>query len=139
MPKITVNPKTARRRSAGANNDMEREIGISRDAVGSRNIYSAIIITAPSGKTDVHHHAECETSIYILKGRALYRFGDKLEQTTTAGEGDFVYIPAHTVHTEENLSTSEELHVLVTRNCPGPKTIVVPHPKPARRTYERAG
>jgi uncharacterized RmlC-like cupin family protein len=128
MPQITVNPKAARRRSAGASNDMERDIGISRDAVGSRNIYSAIVITAPGGKTDVHHHAECETSIYILKGRALYRCGDKLEQITTAGEGDFVYIPAHAVHTEENLSPSEELHVLVTRNCPGPKTIGVPYP-----------
>ena len=40
-------------------------------------------------------------------------------------KGDFVYIPAHVVHREENLSESAELHVLVTRNCPGPKTIVL--------------
>jgi uncharacterized RmlC-like cupin family protein len=127
MPSITVNPKSARRHSVGANNDMERDIGISRDTSGSQNIYSAIVITAPGGKTDVHHHAECETAIYVLKGRALYRCGDRLEQITTASEGDFVYIPAHAVHVEENLSASEELHFLVTRNCPGPKTIVVPH------------
>jgi uncharacterized RmlC-like cupin family protein len=129
MPLISVNPKAARCRSAGANNDMERDIGISRDTVGSENIYAAIVITAPGGKTDVHHHAECETAIYILKGQARYRCGANLEQITTAGEGDFVYIPARAVHVEENLSASEELHVLVTRNCPGPKTIVVPQPK----------
>lgn len=128
MPSLSVNPKSERRRAAGANSDMERDIGISRDTAGSQNIYSAIVVTAPGGKTDVHHHAECETAIYILKGRALYRSGAQLEQVTTAGEGDFVYIAAHTVHTEENHSDSEELHVLVTRNCPGPKTIVVPHP-----------
>ncbi|MBI3734705.1 MAG: cupin domain-containing protein [Chloroflexi bacterium] len=125
---VVVNAKANRRHSAGANRDMERDIGISRDATGSQNIYSAIVITVPGGKTDSHHHAECETAIYILKGRALYRFGDRLEQVVTAAEGDFVYIPAHAIHTEENLSEVEELHVLVTRNCPGPKTIVVPYP-----------
>ncbi len=104
---------------------MERDIGIARDLVGSQNIYSAIVITSPGGKTDVHHHAECETAIYVLKGRARYRFGERLESEVFAAEGDFVYIPAHAIHTEENLSESEELHVLVTRNCPGPKTIVV--------------
>ena len=125
---VIVNSRASRQRTAGANHDMERDIGISRDSTGSRNIYSAIVITVPGGKTDVHHHAECETSIYILKGSARYRFGEKLEHVLPAGEGDFVYIPAHAIHTEENLSDREELHVLVTRNCPGPKTIVVPHP-----------
>lgn len=131
-PSLFVNPKSGRRRSAGANRDMERDIGISRDTGGSQNIYSAVVVTAPGGKTDVHHHAECETAIFILKGRALYRSGAQLEQVSTAGEGDFVYIPAQMVHTEENLSESEELHVLVTRNCPGPKTIVVPYPSPGK-------
>ncbi|MEP7199294.1 MAG: cupin domain-containing protein [Chloroflexota bacterium] len=125
MQTVMVNAKANRQRSVGANRDMERDIGISRDATGSQNIYSAIVITTPGGKTDVHHHAECETAIYILKGRARYRFGDQLEHVTTAGEGDFVYIPAHAIHTEENLSETEELRVLVTRNCAGPKTIVV--------------
>jgi uncharacterized RmlC-like cupin family protein len=111
---------------------MERDIGISRATTGSQNIYSAIVVTAPGGKTDVHHHAECETAIYILKGRALYRSGAQLEQVTKAGEGDFVYIPAQLVHTEENLSDSEELHVLVTRNCPGPKTIIVRDLSPSK-------
>lgn len=128
MQTVMVNAQTDRQRSAGANSDMQRDIGISRDLTGSQNIYAAIVITAPGGKTAVHHHAECETAIYILKGRARYRFGDKLEHSTTAGAGDFVYIPAYAIHTEENLSDMEELHVLVTRNCPGPKTIVVAHP-----------
>ena len=128
MQTLVVNSQANRKHSAGANTDMERDIGISRDVTGSQNLYSAIVITVPGGKTDVHHHAECETAIYLLKGQARYRFGEKLEQVTTAAEGDFVYIPAHAIHTEENLSATEELRVLVTRNCPGPKTIVVPHP-----------
>ncbi len=125
MHDVIVNTQAQRKRSAGANRDMERDIGIARDVTGSQNIYSAIVITVPGGKTDPHHHAECETAIYVLNGKARYRYGDKLEHVTYADAGDFVYIPAHAIHTEENLSDSEELHVLVTRNCPGPKTIIV--------------
>ena len=69
MPSLYVNHKSERRRSAGANRDMERDIGISRDTAGSQNIYSAVVVTAPGGKTDVHHHAECETAIFILNQR----------------------------------------------------------------------
>ena len=125
MGRVIVNARAARTRSAGTNSAMERDIGISRESLGSQQIYSAVVITAPGGKTDAHHHAECETAIYVLKGSARYRFGDHLEHEVCADEGDFVYIPAHVVHTEANLSESEELHVLVTRNCPGPKTIVL--------------
>src|SRR5438309_831895 len=108
MDSLIVNSKANRRRTAGANRDMERDIGISRAVAGSANIYSAIVITQPGGRTDVHHHAECETAIYILKGSALYRSGAQLEHVCTAEAGDFVYIPAQMVHTEENLSDSEE-------------------------------
>ena len=125
MHDVIVNTQAQRKRSAGANHDMERDIGISRDVTGSQNIYAAIVITAPGGKTDVHHHAECETAIYVLEGRARYRFGENLAHVTYAEAGDFVYIPAHAIHTEENLSDTEELRVLVTRNCPGPKTFIV--------------
>ena len=125
MGRVIVNARAARTRSAGTNSVMVRDIGISRESLGSQQIYSAVVITAPGGKTNAHHHDECETAIYVLKGSARYRFGDHLEHEVCADEGDFVYIPAHIVHTEENLSESAELHVLVTRNCPGPKTIVL--------------
>jgi len=125
MGRVIVNARAARTRFAGTNSAMVRDIGISREVLGSQQIYSAVVITAPGGKTNAHHHAECETAIYVLKGSARYRFGDHLEHEACADEGDFVYIPAHVVHTEENLSESAELHVLVTRNCPGPKTIVL--------------
>jgi uncharacterized RmlC-like cupin family protein len=36
-----------------------------------------------------------------------------------AGEGDFVYIPAGEAHVEENASATEQLVVVLTRNCPG--------------------
>jgi uncharacterized RmlC-like cupin family protein len=106
--------------STGQNADMERSIAISADAVGSVGLYSSIVTTAPGAKTRIHHHGECETSIWIASGRARYTFGPTgLEETFDAGPGDFVYIPAGEIHVEENASRDAPLVVVITRNCPG--------------------
>ncbi len=106
--------------SAGQNSDMERSIAVSAEMVGSVGLYSSVVTTAPGGRTRIHHHGECETSIFILSGRARYTWGPTgLEQSMDAGEGDFVYIPAGEIHVEENASATEPLVVVLTRNCPG--------------------
>jgi uncharacterized RmlC-like cupin family protein len=106
--------------SAGQNSDMERSIAVSADTVGSVGLYSSVVTTAPGGKTRIHHHGECETSIFIVSGRARYTWGPTgLEHTMDAGAGDFIYIPAGEVHVEENASATEPLVVVLTRNCPG--------------------
>ncbi len=106
-------------RGSGQNPDMERAIAISAPTVGSTRLYSSVVTTAPAAKTRIHHHGECETSIYILSGHARYTFGPTgLEETFDAGAGDFVYIPAGEVHVEENASDGDPLVVVLTRNCP---------------------
>lgn len=99
---------------------MERSIAISADTVGSVRLYSSVVTTAPGEKTRVHHHGDCETSIYIVSGEASYTFGPTgVESSFDAGAGDFVYIAAGEVHVESNASATEPLVVVVTRNCPG--------------------
>ena len=106
--------------STGQHADMERSIAISADTVGSVGLYSSIVTTAPGAKTRIHHHGECETSIWIASGRARYTFGPTgLEDTFDAGPGDFVFIPAGEIHVEENASDTEALVVVISRNCPG--------------------
>jgi uncharacterized RmlC-like cupin family protein len=106
--------------STGQTNEMERSIAVSAERVGSVGLYSSVVTTSPGGKTRVHHHGECETSIYILTGRARYTWGPTgLEQAVEAGAGDFIYIPAGEVHVEENASDDEPLVVVLTRNCAG--------------------
>jgi uncharacterized RmlC-like cupin family protein len=106
--------------SVGQNSDMERSIAISAEKVGSLGLYSSVVTTGPGGKTRIHHHGECETSIYILAGWARYTWGPTgLEESMDAAEGDFVYIPAGEIHVEENASAGEPLVVVLTRNCPG--------------------
>lgn len=103
----------------GQNADMERVIAVSRDTVGSERLYSSIVTTAPLGRTEIHHHGECETSIYILSGRARFYSGEALRDIVDADQGDFIYVPAYEVHVEENASDSEPLVVLLSRNCGG--------------------
>ena len=102
----------------GQNADMERAIGVSAPVAGSVSLYSSIVTTAPGGKTRIHHHGPCETSIYIVSGRAWYTWGPTgLEEGMEASAGDFVYIPADEIHVEENASDAEPLVVVLTRNC----------------------
>ena len=110
----------------GQNTDMERSIAVSASVAGSTQLYSSIVTTAPGGKTRIHHHGPCETSIYILSGRAQYTWGPTgLESAMDAAAGDFVYIPAGEIHVEENASTDEPLVVVLTRNCPDSHVVYV--------------
>ena len=103
----------------GQNADMERAIAVSAPVAGSTNLYSSMVTTVPGGKTRIHHHGPCETSIYIVSGEARYTWGPSgLEHEMHATAGDFVYIPAGEVHVEENASAKEPLVVVLTRNCP---------------------
>ncbi len=112
-------PPSDWQRGTGQNADMERAIAISSPTVGSQRLYSSVVTTAPGAKTRIHHHGECETSIYIVSGQARYTFGPTgLEHRFAAETGDFVYIPAGEIHVEENASPVEPLVVVLTRNCP---------------------
>ena len=42
-----------------------------------------------------------------------------MKDIVDAHKGDFVYVPAFEVHVEENASASDELVVLLSRNCDG--------------------
>ena len=108
------------RGNPGQNDAMERTIVVSRDTVGSTGLYTSVVTTAPGGRTEVHHHGECETSIYILRGRARFYSGPALDHIVEAEEGDFVFVPAYEIHVEENASGDAELVVLLSRNCDGP-------------------
>ena len=105
--------------SVGQHADMERSIAVSARTTGSAGLYSSIVTTAPGARTRIHHHGACETSIYILEGRARYTWGPTgLDQAMDARAGDFVYIPAGEIHVEENADSQRPLVVVLTRNCP---------------------
>lgn len=108
-----------RQTTTGQHPGMERSIAISKATVGSERLYSSIVSTAPDDRTRIHHHGDCETSIFVLSGAARYTWGPTgVEDELAAAAGDFIYIPAGEIHVEANASAREPLVVVLTRNCP---------------------
>jgi uncharacterized RmlC-like cupin family protein len=102
-----------------------------RVAFDSRNpdaeVLSAFLSTVlPGAATGAHHHGDQETILYVVEGIARYRWGERLEHVVEAGPGDFVFIPAHTVHQEINASADKPTVWAVTRSGTDPIVINLP-------------
>ena len=54
--------------------------------------------------------------IYVLKGRARMRWGEKLEFVAEAGPGDFIFVPPYVPHQEINASDDETLECVLVRS-----------------------
>jgi uncharacterized RmlC-like cupin family protein len=114
----THRPPEVWHREDGQVDAMRRAVAVSAGTVGSEGIYTSVVTTAPGGRTRLHHHGPCETSIYVITGSARFTWGPTgAEHAFEARPGDVVYIPAQEPHVEENPSSTEELVVLVSRNC----------------------
>ena len=74
-------------------------------------------------RTGAHHHGELETVLYIVRGRARFRWGDHLEYVEEAGPGDFIYVPPYVPHQEMNARADEPVEAVVVRS--GQEPIVV--------------
>ena len=61
--------------------------------------------------------------LYIVKGRARFRWGDHLEFSEEAGPGDFIYVPPYVPHQEMNARADEPVEAVVVRS--GQEPIVV--------------
>src|SRR5271166_7201820 len=106
--------------------DTPQTSGLARHvAFDSRNpdakVLSAFLSTVlPGAVTGAHHHGDQETILYVVEGTARFRWGERLEHVVEAGPGDFVFIPAHTVHQEINASAAYPTVWVVTRSNPDP-------------------
>lgn len=102
---------------------MTRAEAISFARVGAQKLWAGTVVVHPNAKTGPHHHGEVETVIYILRGRARFRWGDKLEFVAEAGAGDFVYVPPYLPHQELNARKDEPVEAVVVRS--GQEAVVV--------------
>lgn len=102
---------------------MTRAEAISYARVGSRKIWAGTVVVHPDAKTGPHHHGELETVLYIVKGRARFRWGAHLEFVDEAGPGDFIFVPPYVPHQEINAKRDEPVEAVVVRS--GQEPIVV--------------
>lgn len=95
---------------------LKRFEAISAKRLGARELWMGTSVLEPGLRTGVHHHGESETALYVLRGTGRWWVGDRLDQARTARAGDFLFIPPHVVHWEENVSDSEPVEMIVARS-----------------------
>lgn len=102
---------------------MTRAAAITHARTGADKLWAGTVVVEPAARTAAHHHGEVETVLYIVKGHALFRWGDHLEFAEEAGPGDFIYVPPYVPHQELNARTDEPVEAVVVRS--GQQPVVV--------------
>ena len=95
---------------------MERKAAIDHARAGAQKIWAGTVSIRPDAKTGAHHHGALESVIYVVRGRARMRWGEKLEFMAEAGPGDFIFVPPFVPHQEINASTTELLECVIIRS-----------------------
>lgn len=95
---------------------MNRQAAINFARVGAQKLWAGTVHIHAGAKTGAHHHGPLESVIYVVKGRARMRWGERLEFTAEAGPGDFIYVPPFVPHQEINASATEVLECVLCRS-----------------------
>jgi uncharacterized RmlC-like cupin family protein len=95
---------------------MDRRAAINTARVGAQRIWAGTVTIHPDAKTGAHHHGALESVLYVVRGKARMRWGERLEFTAEAGPGDFIYIPPYVPHQEINANSDVELECVVVRS-----------------------
>ena len=116
---------------------MTRAAAITHARAGAQKLWAGTVVVQPDAATGPHHHGELETVLYIVRGRARFRWGDRLEFVAEAGPGDFIFVPPFVPHQEINAMQDAPVEAVVVRS--GQEPVVVnletespePAPRPA--------
>jgi len=102
---------------------MTRAAAITHARAGAEKIWAGTVVIHPNAKTGAHHHGPVESVLYVVRGRARMRWGERLEYTAEAGPGDFIYVPPYVPHQEINANREQPLECVVIRS--GQEPVVV--------------
>jgi uncharacterized RmlC-like cupin family protein len=71
-----------------------------------------------------------ETVLYVVRGRARMRWGDRLEFSGEAGPGDFIFVPPFVPHQEINALPDQPCEAVVVRSGQEPVVVNLDLPSP---------
>ena len=100
---------------------------IREQAVASERMWAGLLRTEPGMVSGWHHHADYESSIYVLSGLMRMEFGPGGAETFDAMPGDFVFVPRRAIHRESN-PTDEPADAVVVRSGRGESIVNVEGP-----------
>ena len=95
---------------------MDRKAAINFARVGAQKLWAGTVTIHANAKTGAHHHGPLESVIYVVKGRARMRWGERLEFTAEAGPGDFIFVPPFVPHQEINADPANPLECVLVRS-----------------------
>jgi len=110
IPGNSLDPNTAQ--TPG----MNRATAIDFARAGAQKLWAGTVHIHADAKTGAHHHGALESVIYVVRGRARMRWGERLEYVAEAGPGDFIFIPPYVPHQEINASADETLECVLVRS-----------------------
>ena len=102
---------------------MSRAAAVNKARAGAEKIWAGTVTIQANAKTGAHHHGDLESIIYVVRGRARMRWGEKLEFVAEAGPGDFIFVPPYVPHQEINAARDEALECVLVRS--GQEPVVV--------------
>jgi uncharacterized RmlC-like cupin family protein len=95
---------------------MLRAAAIDLRRVGSKKLWAGTVLIHPNAKTGAHHHGALESVIYVVRGAARMRWGERLEFTAEAHAGDFIFVPPYVPHQEINALRDAPLECVLVRS-----------------------
>ena len=125
-PAIRIVPADERSTDTPQTPGLRREVAFDGRNPDARVLSGFLSHVEPGAATGAHHHGDQETILYVLTGRARFRWGPQLDQVSEAAEGDFVFIPAEIIHQEINASGEEATSWVVVRSHPDPIVVNLP-------------
>jgi uncharacterized RmlC-like cupin family protein len=105
---------------------MNRAAAVTKARTGAQKLWAGTVKIHANAKTGAHHHGHLESVIYVVKGKARMRWGDKLQFTAEAGPGDFIYVPPYVPHQEINALENEELECVLMRSDDSAVAVNIP-------------
>ena len=103
---------------------------VRRQAFSDEGVWVGTARTEPGAISGWHHHGDNTTYIYCAAGALRIESGALGSDVVEAKAGEFMCIPANTVHRESNPTDDEQL-VILTRVGSGPILTNVDGPDPA--------
>jgi uncharacterized RmlC-like cupin family protein len=102
---------------------MARQAAVTERSAGAQQLWAGTVDIRPRARTGAHHHGAIESVIYVVRGVARMRWGERLEYVAEAQAGDFIYVPPYVPHQEINGSDELELNCVLVRS--GQQNVVV--------------
>jgi uncharacterized RmlC-like cupin family protein len=103
--------------STAQTDGMQRFAALSGATVGSEKLWMGETVAAPGSVSANHHHGDSETMIYIRSGHPEFVFFDGAGEVRVRTEpGDYIFVPPHLPHREENPDASTPAELVIARS-----------------------